>query len=415
MTTSILERFLRYVKIHTTSQEGVDTIPSTIRQFNLAKVLVKELKEIGVIDAIVDDHCYVIGTIPSNLPEAQSKKIPVVCFLAHMDTSPEEPGENVNPQIIKNYNGGNILLPNNPELFISPIETPALKRFIGSDIITTDGTTLLGGDDKAGIAAIMTAAETLYENPEIKHGTIKIVFTPDEEVGHGVDALDMEALGADIGYTIDGDEMGVLEFETFNAAGGTIIIKGFNFHPGYAKDKLVNSLRIMGEIITQFPSKQAPETTEGMEGYFHVYEAEGSVNESLIRFILRDFDYEELRNKIKWIENIIRDSQSKHPKVKIDLSIKEQYKNMRYELEKVPYTIQYAEEAIKRSGIQVIKKAARGGTDGARLSYMGLPTPNIFAGALNFHSKKEFVPIIALEKSVETILNLVQIIVEKSL
>lgn len=414
MTTPILERFLRYVKIHTTSQEDIDNIPSTIRQFNLAKVLVKELKEIGVFDAVVDDHCYVIGSIPSNLPEEQSSKIPVICFLAHMDTSPEEPGENVNPQIITNYDGGNILLPNNSEIFISPFETPALKRFIGSDIVTTDGTTLLGGDNKAGIAAIMTAVETLHNNPHIKHGTIKIVFTPDEEVGHGVDALDVKALGADVGYTIDGDEMGVLEFETFNAAGGTITIKGFNFHPGYAKDKLVNSLRIMGEIINQFPLNQAPETTEGMEGFFHVYEAEGSVNESKIRFILRDFDYVELKNKISRIEKIVGNIQDKYPKAKIHLSIKEQYKNMKYQLEKVPYTIQYAEEAIKRSGIDVIKKPVRGGTDGARLSYKGLPTPNIFSGAMNFHSKKEFVPLLALEKSVETILNLIQIFRERS-
>jgi tripeptide aminopeptidase len=402
------------VKIHTTSQEDVDEIPSTKRQFNLANLLAKELQGLGLTDTCVDEHCYVIATLESNLSQELTEKIPVLCLLAHMDTSPEEPGENVKPQIIKNYQGGDIVLSGNPDLIISPQETPSLKKFIGSDIVTSDGTTLLGGDDKAGVAAIMTAVATLISDPIIRHGTIKIVFTPDEEVGHGVNALDVETLGADIGYTLDGDEMGVLETESFNAAGGTITIKGFNFHPGYAKDKLVNAVRIMGDIITQFPKNQAPETTEKMEGYYHVYEAKGSVNEAKMRFILRDFDPNELQQKKKNLEETIKQIQQEYPKAKIEVDLKDQYKNMRYKIEEVPYVIEYAEEAIKRSGIEVIRKAVRGGTDGARLSYMGLPTPNIFAGSINFHSKKEFVPVIALEKSVETILNLIQIYVEKS-
>ncbi|MFX0122492.1 MAG: peptidase T [Candidatus Hodarchaeota archaeon] len=415
MTSDVLDRFLRYVRIHTTSQEDIDEIPSTKRQFDLAHLLVTELQELGMTDASVDDHCYVIATLPSNITQDLTDKVPTLCFLAHMDTSPEEPGENVKPQIIRNYDGNDIILPGNPDLTISPQETPSLKKFIGSDIVTSDGTTLLGGDDKAGIAVIMTALDNLISNPSIEHGTIKIVFTPDEEVGHGVDALDVEALGADIGYTIDGDEMGVLESETFNAAGGTITIKGFNFHPGYAKNKLVNAVRTMGDILLQFPKDQAPETTEKMEGYYHVYEAAGSVNEAKIRFILRDFDFDGLQLKMQKIKSIVNQMRERYPKTKIDLDLKEQYKNMRYQLDKVPHVVEYAEEAIKRTGVDVIRKPVRGGTDGARLSYMGLPTPNIFAGSINFHSKKEFVPVIAMEKSVETILNLIQIYVEKSI
>jgi len=415
MTSDVLERFLRYVQVHTTSQEDVDEIPSTKRQFDLAHLLVSELQVLGLTDASVDEHCYVIATLPSNLSQELTNKVSTLCLLAHMDTSPEEPGENVKPQIIRKYDGGDIILPGNPDLVISPEETPSLKKFIGSDIVTSDGTTLLGGDDKAGIAVIMTAIDTLIRDPSIKHGTIKIVFTPDEEVGHGVDALDVEALEADIGYTIDGDEMGVLESETFNAAGGTIIIKGFNFHPGYAKDKLINAIHAMGDIISQFPKDQAPETTEKKEGYYHVYEATGSVNEAKIRFILRDFEIEELHLKKQKLKDIVNQTQMKYPKTKIELELKEQYKNMKYQLEKVPHVIEYAEEAIKRAGVDVIRKPVRGGTDGARLSYMGLPTPNIFAGSINFHSKMEFVPVIAMEKSVETILNLIQIYVERAI
>jgi tripeptide aminopeptidase len=414
MPSKVLDRFLRYVKVHTASKEGVDEIPSTKRQFDLANLLAKELREFGLSDVSVTEHCYVIATIPSNFPEELDKKIPILCFLAHMDTSPEEPGENVKPQVIKNYDGGEIILPGSSDLIISPGETPSLKKFIGSDIVTSDGTTLLGGDDKAGVAVIMTVAATLVTNPEIKHGTIKIVFTPDEEVGHGVNALDVKLLKADIGYTIDGDEMGVLESETFNAVGGTITIKGFNFHPGYAKDILVNAIRIMGEIITRFPRDQAPETTEKMEGYYHIYEVQGSVNETKLRFLLRDFDSNELKQKMQKMKEIVRIVQEQNPKAEIVLDMKEQYKNMKYKLEEVPFAIEYAEEAIRQAGVEVIRKPVRGGTDGARLSYMGLPTPNIFAGSVNFHSKKEFVPVIALEKSVETILNLVQIYVKKT-
>ena len=415
MAYDALKRFLNYVTVYTTSKEGEETIPSTQRQFDLAKLLMKELHEIGITDALVTENCYVIGTLKSNLSVSEAEKVHVLCLLAHMDTSPEEPGENVKPRVIQNYQGGEISYPANPDLILSPEDTPSLSKFIGTDIVTSDGTTLLGADNKAGIAAIMSAIFYLQTNPYLKHGIVKIVFTPDEEVGRGVDALDVPSLGADYGYTIDGDEMGVLESETFNAAGGTVIIKGFNFHPGYAKGKLINAIRIMAELINQFPRDEAPETTELMEGYYHVYEANSSVNEARLKFILRDFDYEQLQHKIEKLKQIVADLQNQHPKATIDLSVKESYKNMKYKIEEVPEVIKNAEKAIERSGIPVVRKAIRGGTDGARLSYKGLPTPNIFCGAMNFHSKKEFLPVLALNKAVETIINLVQIYVEENL
>ena len=414
MQSDVVERFLKYVTVHTTSKEDVDEIPSTKRQFDLARILVEELHEIGISDAAVNDNCYVIGTLPSNLPSEEKDKVPVLCFLAHLDTSPESPGEGVKPRIIKNYSGGDITYPANPDLVISVDETPILAKFIGGDIITSDGTTLLGGDDKAGIASIMTAISILKKNADIKHGTVKVVFTPDEEVGRGVDALDVKSLGADFGYTMDGDEMGALESETFNAAGGVLKVKGFNCHPGYGKDKMVNAIRILSEIVQYFPIQESPETTELKEGYYHVYEFSGTVNEAKARFIIRDFDYDELRRKIDKVKSFIEKTQKKFPKADIALDVKESYKNMKYKIDEVPEVMQNAEEAIKRVGIPVIKKAIRGGTDGARLSYMGLPTPNIFAGAINFHSTKEFVPVVAMEKSVETIVNLVQIFAEKA-
>ncbi len=412
--SDVVERFLRYVTVHTTSKEDVDEIPSTKRQFDLARILVEELHKMGISDAAVNENCYVIGTLPSNISSEAKDKVPVLCFLAHLDTSPESPGEGVKPRVIKNYPGGDILYPANPDLVISADETPALAKFIGGDIITSDGTTLLGGDDKAGIASIMAAISIMTKNPGIKHGTIKIVFTPDEEVGHGVDALDVKSLGADYGYTMDGDEMGALESETFNAAGGTIKVKGFNCHPGYGKNKMVNAIRILSEIVQFFPIKESPETTELKEGYYHVYEFSGTVNEAKIRFIIRDFDYDELRRKIEVVKSFVEKTKLKFPKADIVLNVKESYKNMKYKIDEVPEVMHNAEEAIKRAGIPVIKKAIRGGTDGARLSYMGLPTPNVFAGAMNFHSTKEFVPVIAMEKSVETIVNLVQIFAEKA-
>ncbi|MFX0094143.1 MAG: peptidase T [Candidatus Hodarchaeota archaeon] len=409
MPPDVLDRFLRYVKIHTTSKEGVDTIPSTAHQFNLAHLLVKELKELGLENARVDDHCYVLATLPSNI----DIEVPTICLLAHMDTSPEESGENVKPQVIKNYDGSDIVLPGNQELIISAKEDPALKKYIGSDIVTSDGTTLLGGDDKAGVAEIMAAIAMLVKSPEIKHGEIKIVFTPDEEVGNGVAALDVESLGADVGYTLDGDEMGCLENETFCASSITIKCSGYNTHPGYAIDKLVNAIRVIASIISSLPRNMAPETTEGRVGYIHPYIlSEGSVNSVSLKMLLRDFEWEGIEQKFELVKSIIQKVQSQYPKAVIEDEFQESYRNMKY---KIPdYVVEYAEEAIRRAGLNPIRKPIRGGTDGARLSYMGLPTPNIFSGAMNFHSKKEYVPVVAMEKAVETILHIIQIYVEKS-
>ncbi|MHA2363581.1 MAG: peptidase T [Candidatus Hodarchaeales archaeon] len=415
MNQEVLNRFLKYVQVNTTSQENVDTIPSTSHQFDLANILVDELKEIGLEDVKVNDNCIVSATLQSNLSEEDCNKVPVICFLAHMDTSPEEPGENVKPQIIKSYQGGDIILPGDKSIIISPDETPSLNKFIGSDIITTDGTTLLGADNKAGIASIMTAISYLVSHSDRKHGTIKIVFTPDEEVGKGTDALDLQAINADYGYTMDGDEMGILETENFNAAGGTITIKGYNIHPGYAKDKMVNSIRILGDVINLFPLIEAPETTEKFEGFYHPYKVEGGVNETKLDFILRDFDFKELKNKMRIIEDGIIEIRKKHPRVSINLSLTESYRNMKEVIDKNYIVAEIAEEAIKRAGVTVINKPIRGGTDGARLCFKGLPTPNVFSGGINFHSKKEFVPLIAMEKAVETILNISEIFVERFL
>lgn len=414
MPKSIVNRFIRYVKVHTTSKEDIDKIPSTDRQFELADMLVRELKELGIEDALVNENCIVTGTLLSNLTPEETAKVPVLCFNAHLDTSPEEPGKDVNPIIIKNYQGGDIKLPSDQSVIISSKETPDLEKFIGSDIITTDGTTLLGADDKAGIAEIMTAIATLKSEPKRKHGTIKIVFTPDEEVGKGTDALDIDSIGADYAYTLDGDLMGVLEIETFNAAGGTITVKGYNIHPGYAYGKMINSIRIIHDLLALFPDEEAPETTKDYQGYFHVYKMDSSVNEGSLSFILRDFDYDNLKRKMEIIENGVKRIQEKHPGSEIILNMKESYKNMKEILDQHPLVVDNAKEAIKRAGLSVIMKPIRGGTDGARMSFMGLPTPNIFTGGMNFHSKKEFIPIIAMEKAVEAILNIIEIFVEKN-
>lgn len=413
MPNKLVERFLKYVKIYTTSEEGIEKVPSTERQFDLANILVTELKELGIDNANVDEFCIVKAEIESNLPDDIKKKVPGICLLAHMDTSPEEPGENVNPQLIKEYNGDEITLPKDTSVKINLENTPSLRKFIGTDIITADGTTLLGADNKAGIAEIMTALSIMLKEGK-PHGRIVIVFTPDEEVGTGVLKLDVSSLGCKFGFTIDGDEMGVLETETFNAAGGTITIKGFNTHPGYAKDKMINAIRLLPNIITLFPNDESPETTEGYEGYYHPYEISGSVNEVKIKYILRDFDYNNLENKMKVIEDGIESLRNQYSKIDIILDQKTSYKNMKVVIDKYPQLVEYAKEAIERAGIKVITKPVRGGTDGARLSFKGLPTPNIFSGGMNYHSKEEVIPINAMEKTVETILNLIDIFVERA-
>ena len=410
MSLNVVDQFIKYVKIHTTSKDNEKLVPSTKVQFNLAKVLEQELKNLDFKDVGVTEHCIVIGSLPSNIP---SKNLPTVCFLAHMDTSPDEPGEHVQPRIIKSYDGSIITYPNNPELKMSPEDTPVLKKYLKSDLIITDGTTLLGADDKAGVAEIMTAMSKIIVSKK-SHGPIKVVFTPDEEVGEGIEKLDVNKLQADFAFTFDGDELGSIESETFNAASGQIIIKGYNVHPGYAKNKMKNSLRLIPEILELFPKNEAPETTEGKEGYLHVSHISGDVNETKINFFLRDFDYSKLQSKMNNLTRSISEIQKKYKDFKVSITMKEGYRNKKEILDKHPHVLDIAKEAIKSANIPLIEKPIRGGTDGGRLCFKGLPTPNIFAGGLNFHSKKEFVPVIALEKGVEVILNIVDLIVEKN-
>ncbi len=410
--TEVVRRFLKYVKIHTTSKDGVDKFPSTDQQFDLAKLLVQEIQDMGFDQVQLTENCVVIATIPSNLSTELAEKIPVVCLNAHMDTSNGAPGENVNPEIIT-FTGEPIILSKNPELTISMEEIPDLKRFLNKKLIVTDGTTLLGADDKAGIAEIMTTLSHLATHPEIKHGELKIVFTPDEEVGKGADSVDIKEIGAEFAYTIDGGKMGGLEIENFNAARGRITVTGYNVHPGSAFGKMKNSLRLLADLIELFPADQAPETTKEYEAYYHPMFAKGTIDESSISFILRNFDEKDLDNQITHLRDGVQRLQQKYPDFPIKAEFKKSYRNMKIILDQYPKVIEIAEEAIKRADLEIFKEPIRGGTDGARFSFDGMPTPNIFTGGYNFHSKKEFIPIVAMEKAVEVIINIVQIIVEK--
>nr|MDO8114841.1 peptidase T [Candidatus Sigynarchaeota archaeon] len=407
---SVLTRFLRYVKIYTTSEEEKEEIPSTPRQFDLARVLVQELKEMGVSDVNMDEHCIVVATIPATVDPNRAPSIPTICFIAHIDTSPEEPGENVQPRIII-YLGGSITFPGNPELVITPAEIQEIPvDMVGEELVTSDGTTLLGADDKAGIAEIMAAAAFLMDHPDYPHGIIKLVFTPDEEVGHSVDKVDVSNLSAAFGYTLDGDMLGVIEAECFNAASGVITIQGFNIHPGYAYGKMVNAIRILRDVISVFPDDIAPETMKDHDGYLHPAHIKGAVNEARLDFILRDFDHDKLQAKITTIKDGIAAVQQRWPRAKITVEFKDGYRNMKEIMDQNLRVIEIAEEAIKMAGVLPRHKAIRGGTDGARLCFMGLPCPNLFAGGMNFHSKKEFVPVSWMEKAVLMILNIIEIV-----
>jgi tripeptide aminopeptidase len=415
MRERLLERFFHYVKIDTQSEEDVEErYPSTEKQKELSKLLVKELKELGLKDADIDRYGYVTATLPGNLLEDKNNKVPVVGFIAHVDTSPEVSGKNVNPVLHKNYDGKNIILPSDKSQVIRVDENPALKSHIGDDIITADGTTLLGADDKAGIAEIITALEYLKEHSDIKHGKIKIAFTPDEEVGNGTKYFNVKKFGADYAYTVDGETVGEIENETFNAAVAIFTIYGVNVHPGYAKDKLVNAIRIVSEIIQYLNEEPSPETTEKREGYLHPYVTEGGVEKSTLKVLIRDFEKDGMRSKYDTLNNIKDKVSEKYPKAKIEIEIKEQYENMRFKLEEHPEVVEYALESVKRTGIEPKLQIIRGGTDGARLCFEGLPTPNIFTGGHNFHSKLEWISVQDMEKTVETLVNLVQIWVEKS-
>ncbi len=408
---TVTERFLRYVKIDTQSDANSTTCPSTEKQKNLAKLLVKELIEMGITDAHTDENGYVYATVPSN----SNKKIPVICFCSHIDTSPDCSGKDVNPQINKNYDGKDIVLINDKKQIIKTSEHPSLLKQIGNDIITTDGTTLLGADNKAGVAEIMDAAYQLMTHPEIKHGIIKILFTPDEEIGRGADKADLKKLGADYAYTIDGEELGHLENETFSADGITINIHGVSTHPGFAKDKMESAIKIASEIVSSLPKdRMSPESTEKMQGFIHPVSIEGAVEEASIQFINRAFEETTLKTQEDFLRKLTESILKKYPHSSFDMIVKNQYRNMKQILDKSPDIVNNAMEAIKRAGITPVLSSIRGGTDGSRFSYMGLPCPNIFAGEHAFHSKHEWVSIQDMKKAVKTIVNLCVIWEENS-
>ncbi|MFY9311073.1 MAG: peptidase T [Bacteroidia bacterium] len=403
---TVTERFLKYVKIDTQSDPTSPTCPSTEKQKDLGRVLVDELLDMGITDAHMDEHGYVYATIPSNT----DKKVPVICFCSHMDTSPDCSGKNVNPQIHKNYDGKDIVLPNDKTQIIKVSEHPSLLKQKGNDVITTDGTTLLGADNKAGVAEIMDAANHLMTHPEIKHGTVKILFTPDEEIGRGADKADLKKLGADYGYTIDGEELGHIENETFSADGVTIKIHGVSTHPGFAKNKMESAIKIASEIVAALPKdKMSPESTEKKQGFVHPVSISGGIEETTLQFIIRAFEEEELKTQEDFLKKLVTSVISNYPNSGFDFTVKEQYRNMRQVLDKNPEIVNNALEAIRRAGIEPVLSSIRGGTDGSRFSYMGLPCPNIFAGEHAFHSKHEWVSVQDMQKAAQTIVNLCMI------
>jgi tripeptide aminopeptidase len=408
---TVTERFLKYVRIDTQSDPSSTTCPSTEKQKDLAHLLVSELLEMGIKDAHMDENGYVYATIESNT----NKKVPVICFCSHMDTSPDCSGKNVNPIIHKNYDGKNIVLPNDKAQIIKPSEHPSLLKQIGNDIITADGTTLLGADNKAGVAEIMDAAYQLISHPEIKHGTIKLLFTPDEEIGRGADKADLKKLAADVAYTMDGEEVGHIENETFSADGVTITINGVSTHPGFAKNKMESAIKIASEIVSSLPSdNMSPESTEKKQGFIHPVSISGAVEQATIQFIIRDFEESGLHQLENILRNIVNDVLKKYAHSTFNFVVKEQYRNMKSILDKSPQIVDFAIEAIRRSGVEPVLSSIRGGTDGSRFSYMGLPCPNIFAGEHAFHSKHEWVSVQDMQKAVDTILNLCMIWEERS-
>ncbi|MBN1997454.1 peptidase T [candidate division KSB1 bacterium] len=403
------DRFLKYVTFDTQSSESSDSYPTTSKQKNLGRFIVKELLALGLEDAAMDEWGYVTATLAANI----SYRVPVIGLIAHLDTSPDVSGANVKAILHKNYQGEDIHLPSG--ITISVDENPKLKQQIGSDIFTSDGSTLLGADNKAGIAEIMDAISYLIQHPEIPHGTIKIAFTPDEEVGRGTEHFDVKKFGADYAYTIDGESAGEVEDETFCADSVNMTISGVNVHPGYAKNKLVNAIKIAAAVIEQLPKQNmSPETTEKRQGYIHPHYISGSVETAVIKYLIRDFTIEGLHEKEEVLKKTAQKVLANFPKASLDFEIVEYYRNMKYELDKDPKVVQYALEAVKRTGLTAVKNIIRGGTDGAKLSYAGLLTPNIFTGGHNFHSRQEWISVQDMQKAVDVIIHLVQIWCEKS-
>jgi len=409
MGLTVTDRFLKYVTFDTKSSEETGTTPSTPGQRVFAEALVNELDALGLEDISIDEHSYVMATLPAN---TDSEETPVIGFIAHLDTSPDMSGKDVNPRIVS-YQGGDIILNKEDNVVLAPAMFPELNDYVGQELIVTDGKTLLGADDKAGVAAIMGAMQYLKEHPEIKHGKIRIGFTPDEEIGQGADHFDVAKFGCQWGYTIDGGQIGELEFENFNAAGAKIIFKGLNVHPGYAKDKMVNASLLALDFASWLPSAQRPENTTGYEGFFHLTNMTGTVEEATLSYIVRDHDRNLFEQKKQLLQLLVDRMNGMHPE-STRLEIRDQYYNMREVVEPQKHIIDIAFEAMTAVGVKPLVKPIRGGTDGARLSFMGLPCPNIFAGGLNFHGRYEFLPVKSLEKSMETIIKITELTAQKS-
>lgn len=407
--TSVKDRFLKYVRIETTSDRDVETCPSSATQMEFAKTLAEELKTMGLEEVSLDDHCYLMATLPANI----TKPVPVLGLIAHMDTSPDMSGKNVNPQIISNYDGGNIVLNKELGVILDTTVFPEIKKYAGQELITTDGTTLLGADDKAGIAEILTAIEYLIVHPEIKHGKIRLGFTPDEEIGRGADLFDVKKYGADFAYTIDGGEVGELEYETFNAAAAEVIVKGKNVHPGVAKNKMVNSILVGMEFNAMLPVNERPEFTEGVEGFTHIFGFHGAVEESRLTYIIRDHNRATFEKRKKLFLQAGEFLNQQYGAGTIIIHMKDQYYNMREKIEPVYHIVQLAYDAMKSLDIEPKIVPVRGGTDGSRLSFMGLPCPNIFTGGLYGHGKFECVPTRSMEMSVQVILKICEMLAEK--
>lgn len=401
----LIDRFTSYAVIDTQSDSSSDTTPSTNKQWDLALKLADELKYIGMQDVEIDENAYITATLPANI----SHQVPIIGFISHFDTSPDFTGTNVKPRIIEDYDGKDIVLNEELDIILSPDYFEDLLQYKGQTLITTDGTTLLGADDKAGITEIITAMEYLIDNPHIPHGVIKVGFTPDEEIGRGAHKFDVEKFGAEWAYTMDGSQVGELEYENFNAAGATVTIKGKIVHPGYAKDKMVNSMYIAQDFINSLPRLETPEHTEGKQGFFHLTEVKGDVEETRLKYIIRDHDKGHFEARKKVMENLTQDINTQYEREVIKIEIKDQYFNMGEKIEPVMHIINIAEEAMKAVDLKPIIKPIRGGTDGAQLSYMGLPCPNIFAGGHNFHGRYEYIPVESMQKAVAVIVKIVEL------
>lgn len=405
----IIKRFVSYVTVDTESDPNSDTTPSTKKQWDLANALVQELQNIGMQDVSIDQNAYIMATLPSNVDH----DVPTIGFISHFDTSPDFTGANVNPQIVERYDGKDIVLNEAENIVLSPDYFEDLLLYKGQTLITTDGTTLLGADDKAGICEIISAMEYLIKNPQIKHGTIKVGFTPDEEIGRGAHKFDVEKFGADWAYTMDGSQIGELEYENFNAAGAIVKVKGKIVHPGYAKGKMVNSMYIATEFINSLPRLETPEHTEGYQGFFHLYSVKGEVEETVLEYIIRDHDKEHFEARKEVMQKLTDELNQQYEREVVTIEIKDQYFNMKEKVEPVMHIVDIAEEAMKQLDIKPLIKAIRGGTDGSQLSYMGLPCPNIFAGGHNFHGRYEYVPVESMIKATEVICKIAELTAEK--